>query len=210
MKLILASSSPRRAEIVRNAGIAIEVCAIAVDESRLDGESHADYVRRVALAKARAAADAQGDRREEIWVVGADTVILAGREILCKPVSADDARRMLRRLSGTWHEVHTGLALLRRPGADSASRPAAATERVLEEITRVQLAPLSESELDFYIAAGEWSDKAGAYGIQGIGGRYVTRIEGCYFNVMGLPIGRLWSLLREFGWESAASQVADA
>jgi len=210
MKLILASSSPRRAEIVRNAGIAIEVCAIAVDESRRDGESHADYVKRLALAKARAAAGAQRDRREEIWVVGADTVILAGGEILCKPVSADDARRMLRRLSGTWHEVHTGLALLRRPGADSASRPAAATERVLEEITRVQLAPLSESELDFYIAAGEWSDKAGAYGIQGIGGRYVTRIEGCYFNVMGLPIGRLWSLLREFGWESAASQVADA
>ena len=209
MKLILASSSPRRAEIVRNAGIAIEVCAIAVDESRRDGESHADYVKRLALAKARAAAGAQRDRREEIWVVGADTVILAGGEILCKPVSADDARRMLRRLSGTWHEVHTGLALLRRPGADSASRPAAATERVLEEITRVQLAPLSESELDFYIAAGEWSDKAGAYGIQGIGGRYVTRIEGCYFNVMGLPIGRLWSLLREFGWESAASQVAD-
>jgi len=210
MKLILASSSPRRAEIVRNAGIAIEVCAIAVDESRRDGESHADYVKRLALAKARAAAGAQRDRREEIWVVGADTVILAGGEILCKPVSADDARRMLRRLSGTWHEVHTGLALLRRPWVDSASRPAAATERVLEEVTRVQLAPLSESELDVYIATGEWSDKAGAYGIQGIGGRYVTRIEGCYFNVMGLPIGRLWSLLREFGWESAASQVADA
>ena len=210
MKLILASSSPRRAEIVRNAGIAIEVCAIAVDESRRDGESHADYVKRLALAKARAAAGAQRDRREEIWVVGADTVILAGGEILCKPVSADDARRMLRRLSGTWHEVHTGLALLRRPWVDSASRPAAATERVLEEVTRVQLAPLSESELDVYIATGEWSDKAGAYGIQGTGGRYVTRIEGCYFNVMGLPIGRLWSLLREFGWESAASQVADA
>ena len=209
MKLILASSSPGRAEILRNAGIAIEVCAIPVDESLRPGESHADYVHRLALVKARAAADAQRDRREEIWVVGADTIILAGGEILCKPSSADDARRMLRRLSGTWHEVHTGLALLRRPGADF-SRPARANERVIEEITRVQLAPLSESDLDAYISTGEWSDKAGAYGIQGIGGRYVTRIEGCYFNVVGMPIGRLWSLLREFGWDRPASQVADA
>jgi septum formation protein len=103
MKLILASSSPRRAEILRNAGIATEVCAISVDESRHSGESHADYVQRLALAKAHAAADAQRDRRKEIWVVGADTIILAGGEILCKPASADDARRMLRRLSGTWH-----------------------------------------------------------------------------------------------------------
>jgi septum formation protein len=209
MKLILASSSPRRAEILRNAGIAIEVCAIPVDESRHSGESHTDFVQRLALAKARAAADAQRDPRKEIWVVGADTIILAGGEILCKPVSADDARRMLRRLSGTWHEVHTGLALLRRPGAES-SRAAGANERVIEEITRVQLAPLSESDLDAYIATGEWSDKAGAYGIQGVGGRYVTRIEGCYFNVVGMPIGRLWSLLREFGWDRPASQVADA
>jgi septum formation protein len=209
MKLILASSSPRRAEILRNAGIAIEVCAIPVDESRHEGESHTDFVQRLALAKAHAAADAQRDRREEIWVVGADTIILAGGEILCKPASADDARRMLRRLSGTWHEVHTGLALLRRPGADS-SRAAGANERVIEEITRVQLAPLSESDLDAYISTGEWSDKAGAYGIQGVGGRYVTRIEGCYFNVVGMPIGRLWSLLREFGWDRPASQVADA
>jgi septum formation protein len=211
MKLMLASSSPRRAEIVRNAGIPIEVCAIPVDESRHAGESHATYVQRLALVKAWAAADAQLDRREEVWVVGADTIILAGGEIFCKPESADDARRMLRRLSGTWHEVHTGLALVRRPGADSSARANGAQERVIEEITRVQLMPLSEAELDVYIATGEWADKAGAYGIQGIGGRYVTRIEGCYYNVMGLPVARLWSLLHEFGWQSApASQVADA
>jgi len=116
---------------------------------------------------------------------------------------------MLRRLSGTWHEVHTGLALLRLPGAES-SRAKAADERVVEEITRVQLAPLSESDLDVYISTGEWADKAGAYGIQGVGGRYVTRIDGCYFNVVGMPIGRLWILLREFGWDRPASQVADA
>jgi septum formation protein len=209
MKLILASSSPRRAEILRNAGIEIEVCAIPVDESRHASEPYADYVRRLALAKAYAAREAQRDRPKEMWVVGADTIILADGEILCKPSSADDARRMLRRLSGTWHEVHTGLALLRQPGARSA-RPAAADEYVMEEITRVQLAPLSESDLDAYISTGEWADKAGAYGIQGVGGRYVTRIEGCYFNVVGMPIGRLWILLREFGWDRPASQVADA
>jgi septum formation protein len=209
MKLILASSSPRRAEILRNAGIPIEVCAIPVDESRQSYESHADYVQRLALAKARAAANAQRDRREEIWVVAADTIILIGGEILCKPVSADDARRMLRRLSGTWHEVHTGLALLRLPGAES-TRTTSVSERVVEEITRVQLTPLSESERDAYIATGDWSDKAGSYAIQGVGGRFVTRIEGCYFNVVGLPLARLWSLLKEFGWERPASQVADA
>jgi septum formation protein len=209
MKLILASSSPRRAEILRNAGIPIEVYAIPVDETRLDGESHTDYVKRLALAKAHAAAGAQRDRSEEIWVVGADTIILIGGEILCKPVSADDARRMLRRLSGTWHEVHTGLALLRLPGAES-TRATAADERVVEEITRVQLTPFSESELDAYIATRDWTDKAGSYAIQGVGGRFVTRIEGCYFNVVGLPLARLWSLLKEFGWERPASQVADA
>lgn len=197
---------------MRNAGIQVEVRAIPIDESLRTGESHSGYVQRLALAKARAAADAEREPRQEIYVVGADTIILAGGEILCKPTSADDARRMLRRLSGTWHEVHTGLALLRRPGANSAARASGSSERVIEEITRVQLAPLSEAELDVYIATGEWSDKAGAYGIQGIGGRYVTRIEGCYYNVMGLPIARLWSLLHEFGWNNgaAASQVADA
>ena len=209
MKLILASSSPRRAEIIRNAGIAIEICAIPVDESLRPGESHADYVQRLALAKARAAADSLRDRREEALVIGADTVILAGGEILCKPVSADDARRMLRRLSGAWHEVHTGLALLRLPVAES-KHLVTPNERVIEEITRVQLAPLSESELDAYIATCDWTDKAGSYAIQGVGGRFVTRIEGCYFNVVGLPLARLWWLLKEFGWEKPASQVADA
>ena len=95
---------------------------------------------------------------------------------------------MLRLLSGTTHEVHTGLAIL---------RPSDKIERVVEEITRVSFAPLSDDEIDVYIATGEPFDKAGGYGIQGIAGRYITRIEGCYFNVMGLPLARLWSLLRE-------------
>ncbi len=193
MKLILASASPRRAEILRNAGVPFEVRATLLDESRRSGELRGDYVRRLALEKTRAAANTQQDSGDRLYL-GADTVVVAGDEILGKPDSEADARRMLRSLSGTVHEVHSGLALVRRPGA---------MEGVVEEITRVTFAPLSDEEIDAYIATGEPFDKAGAYGIQGIGGRYVTRIEGCYFNVMGLPLARLWAFLREFGWRES-------
>ena len=195
MKLILASASPRRAEILRHAGIAFETQAALLDESLRAGELPGDYVRRLALEKARAAAEESLYPGECVFV-GADTVVVAGEEVLGKPASEEEARRMLRRLSATVHEVRTGLALLRRPGA---------TERVAEEITRVTFAPLSAEEIESYIQTGEPFDKAGAYAIQGFGGRYVTRIEGCYFNVMGLPLARLWSLLREIGWEDPAA-----
>ncbi|MGA8012051.1 MAG: Maf family protein [Candidatus Acidiferrales bacterium] len=196
MKLVLASASPRRAEILRNAGIAFETHAPILDESRRSGELRADYVRRLALAKARAAASSQREAADCLFI-GADTVVVAADEVLGKPASPEDARRMLCLLSGTVHEVHTGLAVVRRPGA---------MEAVVEEITRVTFAPLSEEEIESYIATGEPFDKAGAYGIQGIGGRYVTRIEGCYFNVMGLPLARLWLLLRELGWSESAPE----
>lgn len=194
MKIILASASPRRAEILRNAGIPFEAHAGILDEYRRPGELRADYVRRLALAKACASAGAQRDS-PECLIIGADTVVVAADEILGKPESPEDARRMLHLLSGSVHEVHTGLAIIRRPGA---------TEGVVEEITRVTFARLSNEEIESYIATGEPFDKAGAYGIQGIGGRYVTRIEGCYFNVMGLPLARMWTLLREFGWNESA------
>ncbi len=193
MNIILASASPRRAEILRNAGIPFETLAEIIDESRRPGELRADYVRRVALTKARAAASGRREPDDSLFI-GADTVVVAGDEILGKPESADDARRMLRLLSGTEHEVHTGLAVIRRPGA---------MEAVVEEVTQVTFAALSDDDIEAYIATNEPFDKAGAYGIQGIGGRYVTRIDGCYFNVMGLPLARLWSLLREFGWKEA-------
>ena len=194
MKLILASASPRRAEILRNAGIQFETQITFLDESLLSAELPADYVRRLALEKARAAAGARRDRGDALFI-GADTAVVASGEILGKPESDEDARRMLRLLSGAIHEVHTGLALLRQPDE---------IERVVEEITRVSFAPLSDDEIAAYIATGEPFDKAGGYGIQGVAGRYVTRIEGCYFNVMGLPLARLWSLLKEFGWENSA------
>jgi septum formation protein len=196
MKIILASGSPRRAEILRNAAIPFETLAEVIDETRRPGELRADYLRRLALSKARAAAGLQRDPGDSLFI-GADTVVVVGDEILGKPETPEDARRMLRLLSGTTHEVHTGLAVIRRPGA---------AEAVIEEMTSVTFAPLSDREIDAYIATGEPFDKAGAYGIQGIGGRYVTRIEGCYFNVMGLPLARLWVLLREFGWTELPGQ----
>jgi len=191
MKLILASASPRRAEILRAAGIDFEARPALLDEALRAGETPGDYVRRLAFEKARAAANARTEPGNFLFL-GADTVVVAGEEILGKPASDEDARRMLRLLAGRIHEVHTGLALLRYPGGD---------ERVVEEITRVTFAPLSDAEIESYLETGEPFGKAGAYAIQGIGGRYITRIEGCYFNVVGLPLARLWSLLAELGWE---------
>jgi septum formation protein len=193
MRLILASASPRRAEILHGAGIAFETRSAVIDESRRASELPDDYVRRLAIEKARAALNVKSDDGDCLFL-GADTVVVADGEILGKPESEEDARKMLRRLSGSVHEVHTGLALLRRP---------VAAERVVVETTRVHFAPLSEQDIDSYIATGEPFDKAGAYAIQGIAGRYATRIEGCYFNVMGLPLARLWSLMRELGWEQS-------
>jgi septum formation protein len=190
MKLILASASPRRAEILRGAGIPFEVRALVFDETRRPNELLGDYVRRVALGKARSAASESGES-DDCLFVGADTVVVARDEILGKPSSEAEARRMLRLLSGAVHDVHTGVAVVRRPGS---------MEGIIEETTRVTFAPLSDDDIENYISTGEPFDKAGAYAIQGIAGRYITRIEGCYFNVVGLPLARLWSLLREFGW----------
>ena len=192
MRLILASASPRRAEILRDAGIGFETRVAMVDESRRPSELPDDYVRRLALAKAQAAMNAKDDG--DILYVGADTIVLAGDAILGKPESEEEARAMLWQLSGAVHEVRTGLAVLRRP---------VSTERVVVETTRVHFAPLSEEDIDSYVATGEPFDKAGAYAIQGVAGRYVTRVEGCYFNVVGLPLARLWSLMRELGWEQS-------
>jgi septum formation protein len=204
MKLILASASPRRAEILRNAGIRFEVRAVLFDETRRPSELRGDYVRRVALGKARAAANEYRESGDCLFV-GADTIVVAGDEILGKPSSEADARRMLCLLSSATHEVHTGVAVVRRPGAKEGlpSRrlvEPGRSEGVIDETTRVTFAPLSDKEIEGYIATGEPFDKAGAYAIQGIAGRYITRIDGCYFNVVGLPLARFWALLRDFGW----------
>jgi len=173
-----------------------------VDETRLPGEGAEDYVRRLAEAKARVIIESRVENtaesakeREPAIVVGADTAVVVEGEILGKPQDADEARRMLRRLSGRTHEVLTGLCVIGVPEGP---------ETLHVERTRVTFLELSSGEVEDYIATGEPFDKAGAYGIQGIGGRFVRRIEGCYFNVMGLPLAKLWSLIRAFEKEQAA------
>ncbi len=184
--VLLASASPRRAEILRNAGIEFTVYASDVDETRHDGEMADTYVSRVAAAKAEKAAAHLQRTGGDAVVIAADTVVVAGNEILGKPKDAADAKRMLRLLSGQSHEVRTGLAII----ADPTEVPG-----VQVVTTRVNFAKMSDAEIDEYVSTGEPFDKAGAYGIQGIGGKFVTGVGGCYFNVMGLPLSRVWAAL---------------
>lgn len=191
MKLILASASPRRAEVLRNAGIYFEAVPADVDEARRPNETPEELVGRLAEAKARSAAARVANHADAALVVGADTEVVVDGQLLGKPASAEDAGSMLRRLSGRTHGVVTGLAVIRLPDG---------TTRNERETTWVTFAPLSEQEIGDYVASGEPFDKAGAYAIQGRAGRFVTRVEGCYFNVVGLPLARLYRILREFGW----------
>jgi len=191
MKLILASSSPRRAEILRNAGFTFEIRAIQIDETALAGETAHAMVARLAEAKARAAAAQVGFGAGECIIVGADTTVELCGEILGKPRDSAHAREMLAKLSGRTHHVLTGIFLLRLPGG--------ATQSAVEN-SAVTFAPLSEKEIDAYAATGEPLGKAGAYAIQGLAGRFIPKIDGCYFNVVGLPLARLYALLRELGW----------
>jgi septum formation protein len=197
MKLILASSSPRRAEVLRDAGIAFEICSSEINETRLPGEAAQTLVARLAEAKARAAV-ARTDRIEkDCIVIGADTAVELGGEIYGKPRDAADAREMLAALSGRTHRVHTGIFLLRLP--DGVTRSAV-------ESTSVTLMPMEPKEIEAYVVTGEPLDKAGGYAIQGRAGCYIPRIEGCYFNVVGLPLARLHTLLRELGWRDHAQK----
>jgi septum formation protein len=191
MKIVLASTSPRRAEILREAGITFEILATQVDEAILPGETATAMVARLAEAKARAAAAQLDADICDCIVVGADTTVELNGEIFGKPRDTDHAREMLIQLGGRTHHVLTGIFLLRLPGNST---------RAAVEKSCVTFAPLSESELDAYVATGEPLDKAGAYAIQGFAGRYIPKIEGCYFNIVGLPLARLYKLLRELDW----------
>jgi septum formation protein len=178
--IILASRSPRRAEILRQAGIAFTVSAADIDETPHHGESPSHYVQRLAETKASAAEAAP----DEI-VLGADTTVVVGREMLGKPSNDADARRMLGLLAGRRHEVITGICLIR---GQERIRDIAATE--------VWFAPMTEEEIEDYAASGEPLDKAGGYAIQGLGSKFIDKINGSYFNVVGLPIAMVYAHLR--------------
>lgn len=179
-RLILASQSPRRQELLRLLTDDFVVVVSEADETLPEHIAPADAVTRLALRKARAVASLHPDSP----VIGADTVVAVGGEILGKPVDRADAARMLRRLSGTVHQVYTGVALC-----------SGAREEVFFSQTDVEFAVLSEQEISWYLATGEPFDKAGAYGIQGFASRFVKGIRGDFFNVMGLPVQPLYEKL---------------
>lgn len=182
--LILASASPRRADILSMLGFDFEVAPAHVEEIH-DGEaSPQEHVRRLALDKARALVGT----RDRGLVIGADTIVVTDGEILGKPTSFDNAMAMLQRLQGRWHTVHTGVALF-----DLATR----RDADAVESTEVRFRPCSDDMLRRYVETGECDDKAGAYAIQGIGAMLVQEIRGCYYNVMGFPIGSFLDLLYE-------------
>jgi septum formation protein len=185
--LILASASPRRRELLTQAGYRFEVQPSSVPESRRPGEDAIRFATRLAREKAEEvfARNQSSTGRPPVMVLGADTVVVCDGEVMGKPADAADATRMLLLLSGRTHQVVTGVAVVW--GLGSAE--------VAAELTQVTMRTLSPQEVADYVASGEPMDKAGAYAIQGYAGRWIPRINGCYFNVVGLPLALVTSLL---------------
>ncbi len=180
--LILASASPRRKELLTQAGFTFEVRAAHLNEDPRPEEDPIAYVTRLAREKAQAVFDAGGNA--EAVVLGADTTVTLDNHMLGKPEDAADAARMLRMLSGRTHRVITGVAVV-----------TARRVEVAAEVTGVRFRTLSDEEIAAYVATGEPMDKAGAYGIQGRAARWIPRVEGCYFNVVGLPLALVTTML---------------
>ena len=186
--LILASASPRRRELLTQAGYHFQVQASAIPESRLPGEDAIRFAIRLAREKAEAVfAQLSPAAAQEALVLGADTVVVCDGEVMGKPADDADATRMLGRLSGRTHHVVTGVAVV------WGSAPARV--EVAAELTQVTMRTLSTEEIAAYVASGEPMDKAGGYGIQGYAARFIPRIGGCYFNVVGLPLALVASML---------------
>lgn len=186
MALILASASPRRAELLESAGFSFEVAPSDVDETVHPGEAPTAYALRVARDKAGVAA--RQCRKSGNAVLAADTVVVADGQILAKPEGPEDARRMLKALSGVVHDVHTAVVIV-------------AGGREFSEIvtSRVRLLPLSDTEIDWYIRSGEWAGKAGGYAVQGRAARFIDWLEGSWSNVVGLPVATVYRLLKAAG-----------
>jgi septum formation protein len=184
MRLVLASSSPRRAALLRDAGLTFEVAPVDLDERMQSGESPHEYVERLAQAKAAAAAS----KAPDAVVIGADTTVVVRGQLLGKPRDGADADRMLRLLSGRTHEVLTGICV--RKGGRSL---------VHVEPSRVRMSPLNDAEIAWYVGTGEPFDKAGGYAVQGLASRFIESIDGSYSNVVGLPVASVYSLLKQLG-----------
>jgi septum formation protein len=188
-RLVLASASPRRRELLAQAGYAFEVRPAHVNEDLRPGEDAIAYVVRLAREKALsvlAEMSSKGPALQHVVVLGADTTVTVDGHILAKPEDAADAARMLRMLSGRTHRVITGVAMATAKGVEVAA-----------EVTGVQFRALGDEEIDAYVATGEPMDKAGAYGIQGLAAKWIPRVEGCYFNVVGLPLALVATMLEE-------------
>ncbi|MBE7035862.1 MAG: septum formation inhibitor Maf [Ruminococcaceae bacterium] len=185
VSVVLASGSPRRRELLEQIGLSFTVVPSQADESIAEDLSPAFAVQSLSLLKA---ADVAKTQPEDALIIGADTVVVLEEEILTKPQDAQEATEMLRRLSGRSHSVLTGVTVFRRKDGKSVS--------VTEE-TQVYFKSLSEDEIASYVATKEPLDKAGSYGIQGLGGLFIEKIEGDYYNVVGLPLTRLGKLLQE-------------
>ena len=186
MKLILASSSPRREAYLKDLGIPFRRVSPDVDETRRRAESPRAYVRRLAVEKASAVSE----RYPRSWVVSADTTVVVDKTVLGKPHDAAEARKMLRTLSGRSHRVLSGIALVHR--AQAVARSAVSS-------TRVFIRRLNDDEIRWYVGTGEPLDKAGAYGAQGKGGLLVARVEGSFSNVVGFPLEKFYELVKDCG-----------
>ena len=193
MRLILASASPRRAELLRAAGYDFETVVIDIDERVRPGEAPEEYVRRLAMEKSARAVDHVGVAVSRSSItLAADTAVIVDSTILGKPGDDDEVRHMLELLSGREHRVLTGISL--RSGA---------VELGGVESTAVWFEPLSRTDIDWYVSIGEGRDKAGGYAIQGLASRFIPRIDGSYSNVVGLPVHRVAPLMTEMGYAPA-------
>jgi septum formation protein len=189
--LVLASASPRRQELLRNAGFSFVVQPADIDETPRAGEAPREYAERLAREKALAV----WRLRPHDVVLGADTIVVVDERILGKPADAGDAARMLRLLSGRVHRVITAVCVVQV--VVSGQLPGASEERTSSETTLVTMNELSDEEIHDYVATGEPMDKAGAYAIQGMASRWIPRIEGDYSNVVGLPVALVYAMLRQ-------------
>jgi septum formation protein len=191
--LVLASASPRRQELLRHAGIPFTVFPANIPEIPLAGESPRDCAKRLAREKAQAIFRQQPDQH----VLGADTIVVVAGEILGKPRDEADARRMLRLLSGRTHEVTTGVCLVGPSLRTVNQKLKTGFEDTRSETTLVTMTKLTDEDIAAYVATGEPMDKAGAYAVQGMASRWIPRIDGDYFNVVGLPVALVFKMLRE-------------